>query len=112
MSAPIDCPICLCVVNSNVDCSTTNCGHCFHTSCLTQNIARNGFNCPCCRNDVSGKPEEFIDIIVKRITFQNRRFLMDKANFDVYSYEAYKRHGNMILIGRWIEDRQTIAFVY
>jgi hypothetical protein len=27
----------------------TECGHCFHTSCLMTNISHNGFGCPYCR---------------------------------------------------------------
>jgi hypothetical protein len=115
MSAPIDCPICLRVVNRVVNRLTTNCGHCFHTSCLAKNIVSDGFSCPCCRNDVSGKPiqqEELAEpIIVKKIKFENRPFLIDKVNCDVYSYEAYTRDGDIITIGKWSEDTQTITFV-
>jgi hypothetical protein len=28
---------------------TTECGHCFHASCLMTNVAHNGFGCPYCR---------------------------------------------------------------
>jgi len=31
------------------NCSTTECGHQFHSNCLIKNIAFNGFECPYCR---------------------------------------------------------------
>lgn len=49
------CPICL----KNFDESTTvnkavtECGHQFHSKCLIENIAYNGFACPCCRNQMA-----------------------------------------------------------
>ena len=31
------------------NCVTTECGHCFHASCLMTSVAHNGFACPYCR---------------------------------------------------------------
>lgn len=57
MSAPIDCPICMdCIESTN--CVTTECGHCFHTSCLMKSVAHNGFGCPYCRTIMAEAPEE------------------------------------------------------
>ena len=59
MSNEILCPICINVINGEIDRMTTLCGHTFHASCLTKNIIRNGANCPCCRkNFMSEQPEE------------------------------------------------------
>lgn len=44
-----DCPICMDAIDINKNCVTTECGHCFHTSCLMTNVSRNGFGCPYCR---------------------------------------------------------------
>jgi len=33
----------------------TECGHCFHTSCLMRNVAHNGFGCPYCRTILAEK---------------------------------------------------------
>lgn len=49
MSAQIDCPICMDCIETNKNCVTTECGHCFHASCLMQSVATNGFGCPYCR---------------------------------------------------------------
>ena len=44
-----ECPICYDCVSNNVNTSTTECGHCFHTSCLLKSCSINSFNCPMCR---------------------------------------------------------------
>jgi len=51
-----DCSICMENILFNINCIITDCGHCFHASCLLRNIAHNGFNCPCCRNVMADKP--------------------------------------------------------
>ena len=59
MSAPIDCPICMdCIESTSKNCVTTDCGHCFHTSCLMQSVAHNGFGCPYCRTAMAQVPDE------------------------------------------------------
>ncbi len=45
----MSCPICMDDIVNNVNCVTTECGHCFHASCLMTNVAHNGFGCPYCR---------------------------------------------------------------
>ena len=44
-----ECPICLCDIEGQLNQVTTECGHTFHCSCLMQNVAHNGFDCPYCR---------------------------------------------------------------
>ena len=61
MSAQIDCPICMDVIEYNTNCVTTECGHCFHASCLMTNVAHNGFECPYCRTVMAEIPEEDSD---------------------------------------------------
>lgn len=46
------CPICLECISQDKNTSTTECGHCFHTTCLLKNCSMNGFNCPMCRNNM------------------------------------------------------------
>ena len=53
-----ECPICMDDICLNVNCVTTECGHQFHTSCLMQNVAHNGFGCPYCRNKMAEDLEE------------------------------------------------------
>lgn len=51
----VECPICLVSMESGTDKNkvTTDCGHCFHTNCLMQNVVRNGFECPLCRTNIA-----------------------------------------------------------
>lgn len=59
MSAQIDCPICMdCIESTNKNCVTTECGHCFHASCLMTSVAHNGFGCPYCRTAMAEAPAE------------------------------------------------------
>ena len=59
MSAPIDCPICMdCIESTTKNCVTTECGHCFHTNCLMQSVAHNGFGCPYCRTAMADEPDD------------------------------------------------------
>jgi hypothetical protein len=42
----------------NRNCVATECGHCFHTNCLMQSVAHNGFGCPYCRTVMAEVPDE------------------------------------------------------
>jgi len=53
-----DCPICMESFSSCNDKTMTECGHCFHTSCLMKNAAHNGFGCPYCRKVLAESPKE------------------------------------------------------
>ena len=50
MSTPNECPICMDTIDPAKNCVTTECGHCFHTKCLMNCVAHNGFGCPYCRS--------------------------------------------------------------
>ena len=54
----VDCPICMDVIEGNNNRVTTECGHCFHTSCLMTSVAHNGFGCPYCRSKMAEEQEE------------------------------------------------------
>jgi hypothetical protein len=65
MSAKLDCPICMdCIESTTKNCVTTECGHCFHTNCLMQNVVHNGFGCPYCRTIMAEEPEEEEESVV------------------------------------------------
>lgn len=53
----VDCPICMDVIEMTKNFTTTDCGHCFHTNCLMQSVAHNGFGCPYCRTKMAEEPE-------------------------------------------------------
>lgn len=46
-----ECSICFDEICGNKNCTTTECGHMFHSSCIFKNINFNGFACPMCRNE-------------------------------------------------------------
>jgi len=54
----MDCPICMDSIVSINNRVTTECGHCFHTSCLMTSVAHNGLACPYCRTAMAETPEE------------------------------------------------------
>jgi hypothetical protein len=51
------CSICLDDLNGLINRLTTDCNHCFHTTCFLQHVSHNGFNCPNCRNQIIEEPE-------------------------------------------------------
>lgn len=53
-----ECPICMDSIEFNKNCVTTECGHCFHSSCLMKSVAHNGFGCPYCRTKMAEEPED------------------------------------------------------
>ena len=54
----IECPICMDQIEEGKNRITTECGHCFHASCLMTNVAHNGFGCPYCRTAMAEEVED------------------------------------------------------
>jgi hypothetical protein len=55
----IECAICMDDINFNSNnFIKTECGHCFHASCLMTNVSHNGFGCPYCRTAMAEEVEE------------------------------------------------------
>ena len=59
-----DCMVCLCHMNVPTDTITTNCGHIFHTECISiwYDKQTNVFNCPACRESLKLTPKIIYDI--------------------------------------------------
>ena len=57
-SSKDECPICLDELDAVKNRATTECGHCFHTSCLVKHAVLTNIVCPLCRNDLADIPEE------------------------------------------------------
>lgn len=53
-----ECPICMESIEGPYNRVVTECGHAFHCSCLMQNAAHNGFNCPYCRTKMAEEQKE------------------------------------------------------
>jgi len=74
MSAHIECPICMDNIDLKKNCITTECGHCFHASCVMRNVAQNGFACPMCRTAMAEEPEEEENSVWSEVTNEEEMF--------------------------------------
>ena len=85
MSA-VECPICMDDINVTKNCIITECGHCFHTSCVMRNVAQNGFACPMCRtamaDDVESEETEYDD--------DEFSLIVDQRNPDDYALRGFR----------------------
>lgn len=55
----LECAICMDDIHFNQNnFMKTECGHCFHTSCIMRNVAHNGFGCPYCRTEMAEMVED------------------------------------------------------
>lgn len=97
MSAHIECPICMDDIDITKNCVTTECGHCFHSSCLMRNVAHNGFGCPYCRTTMAEEPEpeednsEWSEISDEEMfddfALRGFRFFMNNVQGDEHDHE-------------------------
>ena len=122
MPAKLECPICLCSIkNKKTDFIATDCGHCFHASCLMRHLSMNGFSCPYCRNMMAENHDEEEEpapaapavvesppVVVRRKVIQGHLYLMDK-NYNLYDYNAYVREGNQNIIGMWDTTQDRVV---
>ena len=91
-----DCPICMDCIDPKVNCVTTECGHNFHAKCLFENIAHNGFDCPCCRGKMAEVEEEE----------EEEEF--EEEEFDFEEEEEEEDNTDYLLRGmRWMFQREN-----
>jgi len=106
-----DCPICMDTIEMNKNCVTTECGHCFHASCLMANVAHNGFGCPYCRTAMAEEPEEEEeeeisewgsddesedqDEMFNDFTLRGFRFFMNNLNNEEHNADDVEREADM-----------------
>ena len=76
-----ECPICMDPIETQKNCVTTECGHCFHTNCLMTSVAHNGFGCPYCRTKMA---EEVAD---------------EDSEYDDDEEEIYEQYDDYVLRG-------------
>ena len=84
-----ECSICYDIVNKNNNCVITECGHCFHTTCLMKNVALNGYGCPLCRRSLS--KEDTVD-----------------DDTTVITTELYSTHRSETIVGVTFRDIATL----
>ena len=66
----IMCPICMDdIIPNSKNFTNTDCGHCFHTSCLMTNVSHNGFGCPYCREQMVEEPQQEDDDTQSDLTY-------------------------------------------
>lgn len=85
MSAQIDCPICMDCIEISKNCVTTECGHCFHASCLMTSVAHNGFGCPYCRAKMAEEPEEDEETV-----YSDEEEEYEEEMFDDYALRGFR----------------------
>ena len=88
----IECPICMDEIDEKNK-VTTECGHCFHTSCLMTNVAHNGFGCPYCRTAMAEEPAD-----------NNTDEEYDEFSFDEEE-EGPDYNDNVLRGARWLFQR-------
>ena len=76
-----ECPICMEPIDTQRNSVSTECGHCFHTSCLMTSVAHNGFGCPYCRTKMA---EEVAD---------------EESDYDDDEEEIYEQYDDYALRG-------------
>lgn len=88
----VECPICMDPIPLDKNRVTTECGHCFHSSCLMKNVAHNGFNCPYCRDVMAETPDDDDS----------------EDDYDEFSIEEYEENDysdNVLRGARWLFQR-------
>jgi hypothetical protein len=88
-----ECPICMDPIETQRNCVTTECGHCFHTNCLMTSVAHNGFGCPYCRtkmaeevadedSEYDDEEEDYEDELYSDYALRGLRFFNNNINGD------------------------------
>lgn len=96
MSATCECPICMDNISETSNKVITECGHCFHTSCLMTNISHNGFGCPYCRTQMAEESTSEDDSEaydeeeeVENMLLRGMRWLFQRANGETITYNGF-----------------------
>jgi len=82
----VECAICMDDIHFTKNCVTTECGHCFHASCLMKNVAHNGFGCPYCRTVMAEQVEENDDDSDSNYSSQSE----EMEAFDDYALRGFR----------------------
>jgi len=125
-SASVDCSICLVAVNPQCNSTVTNCGHCFHASCLMKHTALNGFHCPYCRTNMvvieepeeeeeeeeessEEKEEEQVFPELERIRLHGKYYMLDVSTNYLYDWIVYQEEGEYDRVGKWDPVRNVFV---
>jgi hypothetical protein len=94
MMNEIECPICMDQIDAEKNRVTTECGHCFHASCLMTNVAHNGFGCPYCRTAMTAE-----------VASENSDEEYDDFSFDSQEEEGPDYNDHVLRGARWMFQR-------
>ena len=48
--------------------------------------------------------------VVKKITFEDKKYLLSKKSGVIYDYEKYASEGEQVVVGKWNEEEKKIVF--
>ena len=48
--------------------------------------------------------------VVKKITFEDKKYLLSKKSGVIYDYEKYANEGEQVVVGKWNEEENKIVF--
>ena len=54
--------------------------------------------------------EEEVQEVVKKITFEGKKYLVSKNSGVVYDFEKYTTSGDQVAVGMWVESKNKIEF--
>lgn len=113
----MNCSICLEVIG-DTNCVLTECGHSFHSACLMQNIAYNGFGCPYCRKEMASIPEQMEDETYEPVEthepdedyiFRGLRLFVDRINGDSQDREDIENE--IYELGEILNGKPTTVYI-
>ena len=96
-----DCPICLEQITT-INCTTTECGHTFHSCCIFKNLTQNN-GCPLCRKELvevieSDEDNESYNSDDESYNSDEDDEGVESQSISVFQYtEALKRKGAIIV---------------
>ncbi len=115
----MECSICLDCIDGTKNQIITECGHCFHASCLMKNVSHNGFGCPYCRatmaeaqvkDDDESVYSDYTDIeneLYDDYSLRGMRWMFQRANGEELDDDADdEEEGEPTAVGQVPEERE------
>ncbi len=113
----VECPICMEPIEDSCNKTVTQCGHCFHSSCIFQNMAaHNGFGCPYCRTILAEEIEsddeseysndDDVEFSEYRLEFEQQREDYILTSFRMFHRLINNEEGNEVE-----EDNRYVQYV-
>uniref|UniRef100_A0A6C0IHK2 RING-type domain-containing protein n=1 Tax=viral metagenome TaxID=1070528 RepID=A0A6C0IHK2_9ZZZZ len=126
----VECSICMEIIDISINICTTECGHCFHSSCLIKNISHNGFGCPYCRKVLAENPiqnnefdesnvndnnidldhidDQEADYKYNDYELRGLRWLFNRANGEEIEQYGYEKPYEDVYLEEYYEEKDTL----